>query len=377
MRRKEVLILSSIDWDFLWQRHQILATLFARAGWKVVYVDGTGIRNPGLKETLRIIFNKILGIGKPHKNPLPEGCHRIKPLTLPSTYKIYRKINGKFMVPTLVKRIKKTGIKNPIVIAYLPTQTTLDILKGIKYRLLIYDCVSNFKGIPGIPEDIPEREKELIGLSNIILADSDFLYKKMNNMAPDRVFQIMPGVDYELFSRGDSGPIKQIKRLCYFGGINIERIDLPMIFSIARKMPDKEFVFIGPLKNKISDRPENVIFLPQMKKEELPEKLRDCDCILLPYKKTTLTRGIIPAKFFEVLATGKPVIATGIEENIKKYSDIIYIARTEEEFYELLEKIIHLETGEKYLKRKSLAKENSWEKRFQTILKIIEENEKE
>ncbi len=49
MAGRDILILSAIDWDFTWQRHQILATYFAEHGFRVFYVNGTMIKNPDIK----------------------------------------------------------------------------------------------------------------------------------------------------------------------------------------------------------------------------------------------------------------------------------------------------------------------------------------
>ena len=57
MRKPPVVILSGVRWDFLWQRHQTLATLFAGAGYPTVFVETTGLANPRpTRNTLRSVF---------------------------------------------------------------------------------------------------------------------------------------------------------------------------------------------------------------------------------------------------------------------------------------------------------------------------------
>jgi len=370
--QKEVLILSSNDWNFLWQRHQTLASFFLNSGWKVVFVEGTRITDPRLKDIYRIIFKKILGFGSGYRNPVPDKLIKFKVQFLPPTYRLFRKINRKYLIPILLNKIKKAKIKNPLVIAYLPTDTTLNILKNINYSFLIYDCVVNFPGIEGAPQDIKDTERELALISDLIITDSDFLYKKMLNFFPEKTYQILPGVHFDIFSKADNGRVKRIKTLCFFGGINSNRLDLDMIFSVAKKREDLEFVFIGPIKSELKDIPKNVTFKPPVRINVLPEKLINCDCIILPYKNNEWTKGVIPSKIFESFATGKPVIVSGIEENISRFKDVLYTVSSSEEFLKLLEKIPELETEEKYIKRKKLAIENSWEKRFDQLMNLIE-----
>lgn len=44
-----VVLLANIRWGALWEWSQILATLFAKAGYPTVYVETTGTRNPPLE----------------------------------------------------------------------------------------------------------------------------------------------------------------------------------------------------------------------------------------------------------------------------------------------------------------------------------------
>jgi len=217
------------------------------------------------------------------------------------------------------------------VITQIPTQTTLDILNKMEYSLLIYHCADNLEAYPEIIRNFSETERDLVRKSDAVITTSPYLFNKMKPRHP-RVHLLLPGVEYELFSRADSGPFRELKRICYFGGIHRSRINLPMVFSVARKYPDIEFIFLGPLRTKAKGSPNNIKFFPPVNYEKLPESLRECDCIILPYLKNEFTKGIFPVKFFQSLATGKPIIATGINENLRNFSDIIYLAESEEEF---------------------------------------------
>jgi hypothetical protein len=57
---------------------------------------------------------------------------------------------------------------------------------------------------------------------------------------------------------------------------------------------------------------------------ELPGILRDVDVIALLYRDSAYMRGVIPAKFYECLATGKPVVVSGLAE-LDRYRDIVYV----------------------------------------------------
>jgi len=51
---RDIIFISSIEWDFLWQVHQEIAFRFAAAGNRVLYIENTGIRAPGLQDAGRV-----------------------------------------------------------------------------------------------------------------------------------------------------------------------------------------------------------------------------------------------------------------------------------------------------------------------------------
>src|SRR6266480_3218608 len=51
---QDIIIISSIEWDFLWQVHQEIAFQFAATGNRVLYIENTGIRAPALQDAGRV-----------------------------------------------------------------------------------------------------------------------------------------------------------------------------------------------------------------------------------------------------------------------------------------------------------------------------------
>jgi glycosyltransferase involved in cell wall biosynthesis len=74
------------------------------------------------------------------------------------------------------------------------------------------------------------------------------------------------------------------------------------------------------------------------------------------------------------LATGKPVVSTALPEICENASGLVYIARDEEDFVRKVEEVVkEAESPNKELvmRRIKFAKENSWEKRIETIEKLL------
>ena len=51
---KDILCISSIDWDFNWQGHQEIMATLAGQGNRVLFVENTGVRAPKLRDLPRL-----------------------------------------------------------------------------------------------------------------------------------------------------------------------------------------------------------------------------------------------------------------------------------------------------------------------------------
>ena len=369
MGKPTVVVLSGIRWDFLWQRHQILATLFARAGYPTVYVETTGLATPSLlnKATVRKVLRRVLR-ARGKKVPAAEeaGLTVYSPLVAPPTARIFRHLNRRFFVRRVVRELRALAGGSPVVIAYPPTQTTLDILDGLKPRLTFYDCSENYEGFPGIPKDIRRTEAELLDRAGVVSCTSRFLLEKVAPRRPD-AFLCGPGVDYDKFSVLQKGrPFGEVRTVCFFGHISEERIDFSILRALARAGIGVDLV------GGLGRVDEGVLALPgvehrgEVSHDKLPRLLAGADALIIPYRLNALTRGISPAKIYECLATGKPVVATPLPE-LEALSDHVYLAEGPEGFLEVLGRLPGAETEAKRRARIELARENSWEARFRAM----------
>ena len=61
---RDIIYISSIEWNFLWQQNQEIAIRLARAGNRVLYIENTGVRAPGLGDAGRVFARLKSWIGK-------------------------------------------------------------------------------------------------------------------------------------------------------------------------------------------------------------------------------------------------------------------------------------------------------------------------
>jgi glycosyltransferase involved in cell wall biosynthesis len=98
----------------------------------------------------------------------------------------------------------------------------------------------------------------------------------------------------------------------------------------------------------------------------LPAALAGLDAFVLPYKVNSLTRSISPAKTYECLATGKPVVAAHLPA-MRDLAGYVYLAQRSEDYVKVLRNLKPLEREEKRRARIELARKNSWSTRFRAL----------
>lgn len=363
-----VVILAGVRWDFLWQRHQTLATLFAKASYSTVFVETTGLANPSLtRATIRKVAARVRRAGgRGNKTPETPNLTVYSPLVAPPTRAIFRRANRNFFLPRIARDLRRLAGSEPVVIAYPPTRTTLNLISALKPRFLHYDCSDDYGGFRGVPADIAATERELLERADLVTCTSTTLLEKARMVRPDASLN-GTGVDYERFAALQKArPARKIQTVCYFGDISRERIDFEVIRAVAGA--GFRVRLVGKLEEPDTDilNTSGAEYLGKVSHEELPRALAGTDAFIFPYRVTRLTRAISPAKTYEALATGLPIVASPLPA-LAELGKCVYLADRPEEFVEVLRNMERLETEESVRVRTESARRNSWETRFRDL----------
>lgn len=361
-----MVLLAGVRWDFLWQRHHELAVRFARAGYPTVFVETTGFSRP--RPDARALARRLSGSGR--GSPKEPALTVYSPLTLPPTNPLFRAADRLLLVPRAAGDLRALSGSSPVVIAYLPTGATLRLASELNPRLLVYDLCDDYTAFPGAPPGVEESERELLGRSDLVLCTSENLLQKARRVRPDAIL-CGPAADCERFaSLRRAEPVRRVRTVCFFGDIGVHRLDLETLESIARSG------FSLRLVGRLDRTSRRLLRIPgvdhrgEVSHERLPETLRGVDAFVLPYRSGKLTRAIFPAKTYESLATGLPVVTSPLPA-FAGLEDLVYPARSPREFVGALRSLGSLETLQKARRRISLAEENSWEKRFSQVEELL------
>jgi O-antigen/teichoic acid export membrane protein/glycosyltransferase involved in cell wall biosynthesis len=299
-------ILSSVEWGAAWQRHHSFAARWAKSGRRVFFVENTGFREPGLRDIGRVAGRLGRALAAVAGDPRRvSGVRVISPLVLPPTRRVFREINASLLVPRVVDLMRDRGLgRSPIVFAYLPTATTLAFLDALRPSIVVYDCVDNFYGLAQPPMGLAESEKALLARSALVLTTSRTL-RDAQRAKHSRVIELHHGVGSSFFL--PNRPRDSFRRFCYFGTL-WRAVDYAPIAALAEAGFEVEL--IGPVKEPLPPLPSNVRRRGPVAHDELPLLLEEMDALILPYVEDEYNKGVIPAKTYECLATGLPVLAS-------------------------------------------------------------------
>jgi glycosyltransferase involved in cell wall biosynthesis len=320
-----IVLFSTADWFWpYWTNKQHIAARLGARGFRVLYVESIGFRQPGLNTMdLARIWRRVrgaVGISQVLRN-----VSVLPPLTIPARHHLRwaDRLTSWQIRSRIELWLRRVGSSRPIVWTYHPYMVR--IAKALDPVALVYHCVDNIRAVPGVDSAAFDRaEHELLFNADLIFATSPILRDHCAAIAPSRTHYFGNVADIKYFATARQlGPIPADlaaiprPRLAYVGVLSDFKIDLDLVEYTVRQRPDWHVVFIGDEREGQNSSGiaclktlPNVHFLGWRPYAQLPNYLRGIDVALLPQRINEYTRAMFPMKYFEYLAAGLPVVAT-------------------------------------------------------------------
>lgn len=386
IKNENIICISSIDWDFVWQGHQEIMSTFAKNANTVLFIENTGVRTPGFKDISRLVKRAVkwLKSAKGFRRE-SDNLYVYSPLILPFPFLgIARWINRRIMIQAIRRWMKVMNFRDPIIWTFLPTGIVLDIINNIESKLLVYYCIADFTKLSDRPKKIETTERELITRSDLIFAQGETIKQKCRRL--NNNVHIFPfGVNIENFQKFEPSAekipldIRCISKpiIGYVGGIH-KHIDFKLLKYLAEARPEWSLVLVGPLQTDLSglEKLKNVHLLGKKDFHQLPAYIHEFDVCIIPYLISGYTATVYPTKLNEYHALGKPVVSTDlpeVESFNRQNGPLIRIAANNEDFLKMIEDSLRPEGQELREKRIASAQRNSWPLRIEEMSRLIEE----
>jgi hypothetical protein len=195
-----------------------------------------------------------------------------------------------------------------------PSALALLALRSLRCSAAFYEAMDNFPEFhQGLARRAMRRHEDLIAAEvDLVVASSTFLAEKFTRRGL-RVMKMLNACTPESLPIRNHAASQQ--PVLGFVGCLGKWIDWPLLTRLAEQMPETRIELVGPCAaSPPNPLPANIHLLPPCKQHEVGMHLKRFSAGLIPFRRTALTTGMDPIKFYEYRAVGLPVLSTQFGE---------------------------------------------------------------
>jgi uncharacterized SAM-binding protein YcdF (DUF218 family)/glycosyltransferase involved in cell wall biosynthesis len=384
---RDIICLSSIDWDAHWQIHHQLASSLVEAGNRVLFIENTGVRAPGVRDISRLRrraqnwWHSTKGFREVRPNLFVYS-----PLFLPFPYSsAARWLNRTVLFRGLHRWMDATTFRRPVFLTFLPTPLAHDLISEVDPSVVVYYCADDFAATSAAARRVAASENALFTRADLVFVTSERLQQKAAALSSN-VHTFPAGVDFGKFDqvrRGADALPPELDSLKppiigYVGALHLW-VDQPLLAAAADAMPEASFVLIGPQQVDVSALAarKNVVLLGSRAHDEVPRYVKAFSVALVPYLRSEFTDSVYPVKLNEYLAMGKPVVATDLPE-IRRFNErhqhVVSIVSDGAGFVEAIRSALEPAPAAIVEQRVAVARSNAWGQRLEEMSALIVES---
>lgn len=350
MEKEKVLYIMGIDWNWIYQRPQLIAEMLSNDFDVTVIFPRSIVKyrktvdRIGTFSDMRILWTipfqekiSILGC-------LAEGFQQ-------RLFCDYQKYDYIF-------------IGYPLYARYIP-----DDYGG----RIFYDCMDNHEALYPDHKRVEHILKEELRLAKKcagLLVSSKLLQEKMNLLCgEDKAVLVRNGVQM-LQTFPVKRPNKKTEYEIGYVGTISEWFDWELIQKSLVKNAGLRYYLIGPGGDKAEQISEQIIWKGIVPHNELWKSVEDFDCLIMPFILNDIILSVDPVKLYEYIAFGKCVVSIYYPE-LEHFRDYVYFYHTPEEYDELINELCEKGFPAKYdgdMQKEFIGK-NSWDARYHDIRK--------
>ena len=361
LRSFDLICLSHLRWDFVYQRPQHLLSRCAREH-RVFFIEEPVFDDDSMRLEVLEREQGILVV-VPH---LPE-C-------LPTDA-------GDAILQRLLDDLLADYEVREYVLWYY-TPMAMGFTEHLSPLATVYDCMDELSAFKDAPAALRAREAALFARADLVFTGGQSLYEVKRTQHP-QVYLFPSSVDTAHFGRArmiGQDPADQAAipgpRLGFFGVID-ERMDLELVAGLADARPAWHLVMVGPVvKIDPASLPhrDNIHYLGAKSYQDLPGYLAGWDAAILPFARNESTRFISPTKTPEYLAAGKPVVSTSIRDVVRPYGErgLVRIADNVEDFVAAVEMAMGEDAAAGLARVDGFLAQTSWDCTWSRMAQLIE-----
>jgi glycosyltransferase involved in cell wall biosynthesis len=340
---------------------------FAARGWRVVYVEQLGIRNPRPRHLLRALRR---GRGPSRAAPFEVVSPKLLP---PRRAPGVDALNRRWLARQLLRHVRDPG--RTVFWVRFPTPELRPLVSSVPWRAQVYEVVDDHAAGPGMTPHLAavfrEAEERVLGAADVVFAWSEPIRERLAARHPN-VHLATAAVDLEQLEPVAASPGEE--RTAVFTGEMGFRFDEQLAADVARRLPDWTFLLAGPAgaeaEHALAGLP-NVVLADPYEHRELPLFLERGRVALVPYRRNEFTDTLVPLKLVEYLAAGRPVVSTPLRA-AEGFADLVTFADGPEAFAEAVRAAAD-DSEEARRLRVERVRGYSWERRIDEMEAAVED----
>ena len=317
IRQPDILCISSIDWDFIWQGHQEIMSTLATQGHRVLFLENTGVRSPQRpRYPARASTHPQLVEG--HQG-VPRG--ETKPVRLFADRAAACRIRGWRAGSTARCCSDRCGAGC--------ARSASSVRSSGRFCRRRSRSISSAISIPSSrcttasttsPRARSARggssraRRRCFATADLVFVTSEKLRQRAA-MHSDHVHLFPFGVKFDAFDRiredaaAPPADVAQLRRpvVGYVGGLH-QWVDQDLVAAVAARLPEFSIALVGPEQSDLSTlrSAPNIVLLGLKPHSELPRYVKAFDVGLVPYRLYGLHRQCLPDQAERVPGDGHP-----------------------------------------------------------------------
>ncbi|MDA1169428.1 MAG: oligosaccharide flippase family protein [bacterium] len=298
------------------------------------------------------------------------------------------KLNHKLNKNSVLYTAKTLGFMEGNTVMWIYDTEAAQYLPLFNKTTVVYDCVDNHAAQAGVNRNskrVHKEEKAILKRSNLVTVTSKRLLKIKRKSAKN-IHLVLNAGDVALYQQPVLDAAKNqahemLKSIPHpmigsVGALDSYKYDFELLTQIAIEHAEWHFVFVGspiveqktPALRALKKLP-NVHMIGSIARAHVPAYVAYFDICLIPYKNNTYNEASFPLKFWEFMATGKPIVASGVPE-LAEYEPMIAYANSPKEFSKKVADILKINKAIDQ-KRIILAAQHGWEQRANKLKKLL------
>ncbi|CAA9214372.1 MAG: Glycosyltransferase [uncultured Acidimicrobiales bacterium] len=305
----ELVVLSHLRWDWVWQRPQHLVSRL-----------GEGLPTWFVEEPM-----PVPGLPAPSMHVEPSG----------GVNRAWLKVDhdghwigfGDLLARDYGDRLVDLLPPQPGRVVWLYTAAALPLAMRLDPSVLVYDVMDDLSSFKGAVPEHRLRHQAALKAADVVFTGGRSLHRGVTAFRHKDVHCFPSGVEPEHYAEASHlRPESRPRPVAGYVGVIDERIDLDLVAAIADALPDWDVEMVGPVAKidlaTLPTRP-NLRWCDARPYAELPAVMAGFDVALMPFALNEATRSISPTKTLEYLAAGLPVASTRVPDVVADYGTVV------------------------------------------------------